>query len=148
MKSKLFNSLCQTPRLKCTEDKNPISSMTQKMSLAKKMKQQTLDFRYLWSSYTSPGLRAVMSNGAPLHSTKLVKIISKVAFWRDKSYFVTLFWDEVVILWDKNLFSIDGDLRRPLGQNLGKLISLVKFIYSEKATKFCKTSTVDLTVTT
>ena len=65
MKSKLCNSSCQTPRLKCTEDKNPISSMTQKMSLAKKMKQQTLDFRYLWSSYTSPGLRAVMSNGAP-----------------------------------------------------------------------------------
>ena len=57
---------------------------------------------------------------------------------------MTLFWDEVAILWDKNLFSIDGDLKRPLGQNLGKLISLVKFIYSEKATKFCEISTADL----
>ena len=31
---------------------------------------------------------------------------------------------------------------------IGRSILLVKFIYSEKATKFCKTSTVDLTVTT
>ena len=73
-----------------------------------------------------------MSNGAPLHSAKLVKIISKVVCWRDKSfsshleqYFVMLFWDKDAILWDKNLFSIDRDLKRPLGQNLGKLISLV-----------------------
>ena len=56
-----------------------------------------------------------MSNGAPLQSTKLVKIISKVAFWQDKSfssplgqYFVTLFLDEVAILGTKIYFRLMG----------------------------------------
>ena len=31
---------------------------------------------------------------------------------------------------------------------IGRPILLVKFIYSEKATKFCEISTVDLTITT
>ena len=36
-----------------------------------------------------------------------------------------------------------------IDQNCGKkLIQFVKFIYSEKAQKFCKISTLDLTITT
>ena len=49
-----------------------------------------------------------MSNGAPLHSAKLVKVIFEVAFWRAKSfssplgqYIPTLFWDDVAIFWDE-----------------------------------------------
>jgi hypothetical protein len=56
-----------------------------------------------------------MSNGAPLHSAKLVKIIFEVPFWRDKSfssllgqYIPTLFWDENGIFWDKIDFQLMG----------------------------------------
>ena len=88
----------------------------------------------------------------PVDFFSKVSIIS-VTYWSYCKYFCNLFWnllgEQTPEMWE-GVFCLFGETKQFSRENMGctffRLIhGLIKFIYSEKTTQFCKISTIYLT---